>query len=437
MTTKTLKFSKTNRAAYNPRADLQPGDPEWEQIKASYESFGQVRNFVLNEATGNVVSGHQGIKIMQALGHKEGAFHVINVSEAEEKRLNIILNNPGGKWDESKLATLLAEMQGQSIDLATLGFSKTEIADLLTAAKPKPKQDPDEPAPPSTIAVTKPGDLYELWTGDGSTRHRVMCGDSTRADHMATLMDGQKARLVFIDPPYGVSDESPSGTGNGAIANDNLRGGNLVGFLAKAFERAHEVTIDKAAFYTFYASKTHIEFETAMQEAGWAVKQQLVRAKQMALGRSDYHYAHEPILYGAKTGQNCEWLGDRTETTLFDAAEPPDLDCMSKDELREMLKAITQHSTLWSEKRDAANTYLHPTQKPTSLARRALRNSSLPGEIVIDSFLGSGSTLVGAELEGRVCFGMELDACYIDSAVARFGKTFEHAHCAINGQQIE
>lgn len=438
----TRKLKSLKPAPWNPRETLQPGEHEYEAIKASLSEFGLVQPLVYNVRSKQLVGGHQRRQIMLDQGITEAQVVEVDLDEAAERKLNIQLNGTG-RWDDQKLASLLAEMQGQSIDLKSLGFSKTEIADLLTKFKPKPKQDPDAPTPPVTIAETKPGDLYEVWTGDGATRHRVMCGDSTKADHMAKLMAGEKARIVFTDPPYGVSyvarDNARDGTQKyqGAIANDNLRAGKLIQFLAQVFERANEHTIDKAALYCFFASCNHIEFETALNENGWRVKQELIWSKQMALSRSDYHWTHEPILYGAKTGQNCEWLGDRTETTLFDASEPPDLDCMSKDGLRDLLKSITEHSTIWNEKRDAANLYLHPTQKPTSLARRALRNSSLPGDIVLDQFGGSGSTMIAAEIEGRQARLMELDPCYVDAAVKRFSDTFEHAHTSLNGKQYE
>jgi DNA modification methylase len=442
MKLKTVSLKALKPAPWNPRESLQPGEHEYEAIKASLNEFGLVQPLVFNRKSGFLVGGHQRRQVMLDQGITECQVVEVDLDEAAERKLNIQLNGTG-RWDEDKLASLLAEMKGQSIDLGSLGFSKTEIADLLTKAKPKPKQDPDAPAPPTTVAVTKPGDIYELWTEGSATRHRVMCGDSCDPEQMHRLMDGQKARLVFIDPPYGVSYESAEtsrpGTRpryQGAIANDNLRAGNLVQFLARAFERLHESTIDRAALYCFFASCNHIEFETALIETGWRVKQELIWAKQMVLSRSDYHWAHEPLLSCAKAGQNSEWLGDRTETTLLDE-DAPDIEKMSKDEMRDLLRQIQQNSTYWQESRDSAPSLIHPTQKPTSLSRRALRNSSLPGEIVIDSFLGSGSTLVGAELEGRVCFGSELDPCYVDAAVARFGKTFEHAHTSLNGKQYE
>jgi len=147
MKLETIPFAKVKSAAYNPRADLTPQDAEWQQIEDSYKRYGQVRNFVLNERTGNVVSGHQGIKIMQNLGHNEGNFHVIDVSEDDEKRLNIILNTPGGKWDAPKLESILREMQANNVDIETLGFSRQEIDDII--------QDLQFPAPPTISLADK------------------------------------------------------------------------------------------------------------------------------------------------------------------------------------------------------------------------------------------------------------------------------------------
>ncbi len=431
----TKKLKDLRPAPYNPRQTLKPGEHEYEAIKASLGEFGLVQPLVWNKRSGFLVGGHQRREVLIAEGLKEAQVVEVDLDEVSEKKLNLQLNGTG-RWDDGKLAEILSGMKLESVDIGSLGFSGREIADLLTKAKPKPKIDPDTPTGPVTIAESKPGDLYELWTDGSATRHRIMCGDSCDPEQMQRLMDGQKARLAFIDPPFGVSYVSQAGTGNGAIANDNLRGLHLTKFLQSAFERLHEATIDRAALYCFYASRNHIEFETAMIESRWTVKEQLIWAKQMVLGRSDYHWAHEPLLYAAKTGHNCDWLGDRTETTLL-GREPLDLDKLTKDELRDLLRQIQQHSTLWEEKKDSAPNLIHSTQKPTSLCRRALRNSSLPGEIIIDSFGGSGSTMIGAELEGRQARLMELDPCYVDAAVARFGKTFENSHTSLNGKQYE
>lgn len=430
----TRKLKTLKECPWNPREKLQPGEHEYEAIKASLGEFGLVQPLVYNTRSGQLVGGHQRRQVMLDQGITEAQVVEVDLDEAAERKLNLQLNGTG-RWDTTKLETLLAGMKTEGIDLQHLGLSPVELKELLNGAKPKPKRDPDTPTGPVTIATSKLGDIYELWT-DPDSRHRAMCGDSTNAEQMAKLMNGEKARLCFTDPPFGVSYKSQAGTGNGAIANDDLRGQALVEFLQKLFERIDDATIPKAALYCFYASRNHLEFESAMINAGWRVKEQLIWTKQMVLGRSDYHYAHEPILYACKTGQNCEWLGDRTETTIFQD-DTPNIDKMSKDELHAILRAAIEHSTIWNERKDTANQLLHPTQKPTSLSRRAFRNSSLPGDIGLDVCLGSGSTLVGAELEGRRCYGADLDPRYIDSVTKRFFDTFEGASATKNNSAWE
>lgn len=433
--TQTVQFKNVIRATYNPRADLKPDDPEYQDILHSLKTYGYLGGCVVNGRNNVLIAGHQRLKVMEhALGIHEAQVTVVDLDENEERKLNVILNKVTGRWDRKGLENLLTEMRENKLDLTHLGFNPIELRSIFNSAKPKPKRDPDDTAPnPPAIPYTKRGDIYELRTSD-DTVHRILCGDSTDSKDWSKLMQTDKGRLIIQDPPYGVTYESKSGKKyEGKILNDELRGNGLLAFLTEVMTRLHEVTEDKVANYCFYASVNHIEFETALEYAGWKVKQQLIWIKQMVLSRSDYHWAHEPLLYCCKTAENSSWHGDRTQTTLMDSDEI-DLDNLTPEAAIEILKQLKASTTIWNEKRDSANSLTHPTQKPIKLAIRAIRNSSQSGDIVIDAFSGSGSTLIACEVEGRQARVMELQEGYVDSCIQRYCETFEHATVTKNGQ---
>jgi site-specific DNA-methyltransferase (adenine-specific) len=234
-----------------------------------------------------------------------------------------------------------------------------------------------------------------------------MCGDSTSPDDVARLMDGQQVDMVFTDPPYGVSYKgvnNPGGREWEVIENDDLRGDKLSEFLLAAFKNIKAHLKSKRAFYIWYATRNHIQFESAIIDAGLKSKQVLMWNKGMILGHSDYHWAFEPCFYGCHADENCEWLGDRCQTTV------------------------------WDIKRDHTGDYVHPTQKPTTLAQKALFNSSKIGETVLDLFGGSGSTLIACEQTNRKCRMMEFDPKYVDVIRRRYAE-FKHGE-GCNWQEL-
>ena len=251
---------------------------------------------------------------------------------------------------------------------------------------------PDVPEEP----VSQPGVIYQLG------KHRLMCGDSTRAADVARLMSGGEADLVFTDPPYGVSYRgvnNPGGRLWEVIENDDLRGEKLSEFLLAAFKNLKASLREKRAFYIWYASSNHLQFEHAIIDAGLKSKQVLFWNKGMILGHSDYHWAAEPCFYGCHEGENCEWFGDRCQTTV------------------------------WDIKRDNTREYVHPTQKPTALAIKAIFNSSKAGETVLDLFGGSGSTLIACEQTNRVNCTMEFDPKYVDVIRRRWAEFVHGEGC--------
>jgi DNA modification methylase len=427
MITEELLFTRVNPAAYNPRVRLKPSDQEYKDILGSLEEFGQVQGLVWNKRTGNLVAGHQRMWILQDQGRDRAHFTVVDLPLEKEKRLNVILNKVTGKWDNTKLAELLRDMQSQALDITSLGFNPVELNSILKAQPKATQRDPDDAPPPNADdnAYTQRGDIYTLVNADGR-QHRLMCGSSEDAAEVAELMEGKKAKILFTDPPYGVSYKTQNANIHAAIANDELRGQILLDFLTNVFKAAYGHLQDRSAFYVFYASRNHIEFETALRSAGFTVRQQLLWVKQMALGRSDYHWAHEPMLYGGKTDSAVDWYGDRTQKTLMEMTAE-DLAKLKKEDALAMLRSLKESADVWEERRDPPSAYYHPTQKPTSLPRRAIRNSTMPGDLVLELFGGSGSTIVGAELEDRVCYAMELSPGHCDSIVRRWLETFECA----------
>lgn len=437
MITEELTFDRVNPVPYNPRVELQPGDPEWEAIDASLDEFGQVQGLVWNKRSGNLVAGHQRINVMKHRGRDKAHFTVVDLDPDAEKRLNLILNKVSGRWEPLKLQSLLAELNAAELDLTKLGWTPLELRNILATTPRKTNRDPDAAAPGApAIPTTKPGDLYELIGATGTT-HRLLCGNSRTAEAVALLCGDQKARLVFTDPPYNVAyDNSTRGDGRrplGEIENDKMDPAAFLAFLTEVFGRCAAHTVTNAPLYTFLASATHVPFEMALQATGWRVKQQLIWAKHFALSRADYHYAHEPLMYAAKAEKNCEWFGPRTETTLW-ATQPAALEKLPKGELLAMLLEIRETASVWHEPRDNGSDYVHPTQKPIGLAKRALVNSSLPGEYVLDLFAGSGSTAVAAELNGRLSLNMELMPGNCDVIVRRFLETFEGSTATRNGE---
>lgn len=436
METRELLFSDVNFATYNPRVELQPEDPEWRDIEASLDEFGQVVNLVWNKRTGNLVGGHQRVRIMRHRGKDRAHFSVVDLDLEAEKRLNLILNRVGGRWHTAKLGNILGELKGAGLDVERLGWTPLELHRILGTKPKRTMVDPNAPAPGRpAIAKTQPGDVYTL-TAQSGAEHRLLCGDSRNPLHVAELMNGKLARLIFTDPPYNVAyDNSTRGDGRrplGTIENDAMTPEGFRDLLHLAFLHAHQHSLPEATVYTFLASATHVIFEQALIAAGWRVKQQIIWAKHFALSRADYHYAHEPLMYAAKQGERSEWFGPRTETTLWNTA-PEDVRKLPKERLLELLLEVRETASVWHEARLAGNEYQHPTQKPTGLAKRAITNSTMPGELVLDLFAGSGSTMMAAELEDRCCYLMEKDPGNCDVIARRWVDIFEGASVTCNG----
>jgi len=369
-------------ADYNPRKDLKPGDPEYEKLKRSLEEFGYVEPIIWNKTSSHVVGGHQRLKVLLDMGITEVECVVVEMDAEKEKALNVALNKISGDWDKNKLALLIADLQGADFNVLITGFDPGEIDDLFKdSLKDGIKDDDfDVDAELHKPALTKPGDVWLLG------RHRLVCGDSTKADTFTALMDGKLANLVVTDPPYNVNYEGSAGK----IKNDNMGNEAFYDFLLAAFTNTEAAMAQDASIYVFHADTEGLNFRKAFSDAGFQLSGCCIWKKpSLVLGRSPYQWQHEPVLFGWKKKGKHNWYTDRKQTTIWEFEKP---------------------------KKNAD----HPTMKPIALLVYPIMNSSLTNCIVLDPFGGSGSTLIACEQSDRICFTIELDEKYCDVIVKRY-----------------
>ena len=369
-------------ADYNPRKDLKPGDAEYEKLKRSIEQFGYVEPVIWNKTTGFVVGGHQRLKVLLDMGITEVECVVVEMDAEKEKALNIALNKISGEWDKDKLALLIADLQGADFDVPLTGFEPAEIDSLFKDAQQgKVKDDDfDVEAELKAPVITKAGDVWTLG------RHRLVCGDSTKAETFALLMGDRKANLVITDPPYNVNYEGSAGK----IKNDNMADDAFYQFLLAAFQNTEVVMADDASIYVFHADTEGLNFRRAFADAGFRLSGTCIWKKQsLVLGRSPYQWQHEPILFGWKKKGKHQWYTGRKESTIWEFDKP---------------------------KKNGD----HPTMKPIPLLAYPIMNSSMSNTLVLDPFGGSGSTLIACEQTDRSCCTIELDEKFCDVIVKRY-----------------
>ena len=379
-----LKTEQLIPADYNPRKDLKPGDPEYEKLKRSIEQFGYVEPVIWNKTTGNIVGGHQRLKVLLDTGISEVECVVIEMDEEKEKALNIALNKISGEWDKDKLALLITDLQGADFDISLTGFEPAEIEDLFddTNKKDVKEDDFDIDSALEARAFVQPGDVWLLG------RHRLLCGDSTKTDDVKVLMDGKQANLCITDAPYNCSYEGGTGM---KIMNDKWTDSDkFFQFLLDAFKNAYDVLADGSAIYAFHSDAEKVNFFNATVNAGFHYSTTCIWVKNaLVIGRMDYQMRHEPIIYAFKDTARHKFYGDRKQTTIWEFDKP-------------------------------TKSKLHPTMKPLPLIAYPMRNSSQVNGIVLDLFGGSGSTLIVAEQLDRTACLMELDTKYASVIVRRF-----------------
>lgn len=364
------------------------------QIAASIKEWGFTNPIIIDEDNG-IIAGHGRLLAAQKLGLADVPCVQVMGWSAAQKKAYIIADNKlalNAGWDEDMLKLELEDLQGMDFDVELLGFDADELDALLNDDEPTEGLTDEDEVPAVPVApVSALGDIWLL--GD----HRLMCGDSTDAGSVALLMDGSKADMVFTDPPYGMSYGGGRAAGStkkgallqahGMIIGDDARGDDLISLVRDAVTSAVSVSKSGAASYVCFPWRTYTEFEAAMLACGLKPSACIVwDKKSIGLGLANYRPQHEFIFY-VKGGA---WYGDKSQ------------------------------SDVWYMSRGATGEYVHPTQKPVELIERALRNSSKGGDVVIDVFGGSGSTLIACEKTNRHCRMMELDPKYVDVIVKRW-----------------
>ena len=374
----------------NPRIN----DGAVEAVAASIKEFGWRAPLVVDD-NNVIICGHTRLKAAEHLGLDTVPVHVAKGLTPEQIKAYRIADNKTGEiaeWDFDLLPLELADLQNMDFDLSVLGFDTDELDkilngdDVITGGQTDPDEVPETPE----IPVSKAGEIYQLG------RHRLMCGDSTSSVDIEALMNGEKVNLLLQDPPYNVAYEGGTGM---TIQNDNMDDAAFFNFLTDAFKCAVEVMTPGASFYIFHADSEGYNFRGACKFAGLQVRQCLVWKKDsLVLGRQDYQWEHEPILYGWKDGFAHSWYSDRKQTTVLEFDRPK-------------------------------RSELHPTTKPVEILIYLIKNSSRRDELVADFFGGSGSTLIAAEQTGRKACVMELDEKYCDVIRKRWAEFVHGEGC--------
>jgi len=361
-------------------------DEQVAQIAASIKEFGWT-NPILIDGTNGLIAGHGRLMAARKLGMaKVPVIELAHLSEHQKKAL-IIADNKlalNSDWDNNLLMIELQELNSEDYDLSVLGFDQDELDALLNPIEPTvglTDEDavPDVPEEPKT----KPGDVYILGN------HRLMCGDSCSITDMEKLCNDRKVDMWLTDPPYNVAYEGKTKDAL-TIQNDSMSNDGFRQFLRDAYVTADTVMKPGTVFYIWHADSEGYNFRGAAFDAGWKVRQCLIWKKStMVMGRQDYHWKHEPCLYGWKEGAGHLWATDRKQTTILEFDKP-------------------------------SRNGEHPTMKPVALFEYQMLNNTKGGDIILDSFGGSGTTLLAAEKNGRIAYVMELDPKYCDVIVKRW-----------------
>lgn len=359
-----------------------------DKVASSIKEFG-FKNPIIVDANNEIIAGHTRLMAAKKLGIDEvPTIKVDDLSPEQVKAFRIADNKTSeyAEWDFELLAKELEDLKNEGYSLDLTGFDFSEAEKLMDEFKEEVESDEteEETVPPlPDDPITKRGDIWLLG------KHRLMCGDSTVKADVEKLMDGQKANLILTDPPYNV-DYTGKTKDALKIENDKMDNDSFYDFLFDAFTRLYEVAEDGAGVYIFHADSEGLNFRKAMIESGFKLAQCCIWAKQtIVMGRQDYHWQHEPVLYGWKPTGSHYWNTDRKQTTV------------------------------WHFDRPFRNEY-HPTMKPVDLICYPIKNSSKLGDLVLDTFGGSGSTLMACIETDRICYTMELEEKYADVVVNRY-----------------
>lgn len=397
---KTVSVEKLIPYARNSRTH---SEAQVAKIAASIKEFGFL-NPIITDGKNGIVAGHGRVMAAQKLGLKE--LPVIEASHLTEaqKRAYVIADNRlalDAGWDNDMLKVELQELSDLDFDLSLTGFDEKELDGFLEPEPSAGLTDDDAVPEAPEQPVTVEGDVWLLG------KHRLMCGDSTSIEHLERLCDGQLVDMWLTDPPYNVAYEGKTKDAL-TIKNDKMDDGGFRQFLTDAYIAADAVMKAGAVFYIWHADSEGYNFRGAAKDAGWTVRQCLIWKKQtMVMGRQDYHWKHEPCLYGWKDGAAHLWATDRKQTTILEFDRPS---------------------------RNAE----HPTMKPVELFEYQMLNNTKGSDLVLDSFAGSGTTAIACQKHGRQARLMELDPKYCDVIVKRWQDfTGEQATLEATGQTYD
>ncbi len=388
----------SNNAKEHPKEQI-------EQIKKSIQDYGNNDPIAIDKDN-VIIEGHGRFIALKELGYKEvEVIKLGHLTDEQQKAYRLIHNKLTMNSDfnlemlESELATL------QSFDMQEFGFDF--LPDFMEEPADVDDFDIDEAIEEIEEPVTKQGDLWQLGN------HRLYCGDSTK--DISKLMNGKKADLLLTDPPYNVNVSNAEGK---TIQNDNMSDLQFYEFLKDVMVTADMNLKEGGAFYIWHAETTGLTFRKACEFVGWEVKQCLIWVKNtITLGRQDYQWKHEPCLYGWKSGAGHYFVKNRKQQTVINNSV--ELDLMTAEELREFINELLEPSTIMFEDKPLKSAD-HPTMKPVRLMKKQVKNSTKQGEIVLDLFGGSGSTLLACEELDRVCYTNEIDPKYCDVIIKRY-----------------
>ena len=404
-------------------------DAQVASLAASLKEYGWT-NPVLVDGDGVIVAGHGRVLAARKLGMTEVPTISLAHLSPKQRRAYVVADNKLGLqsgWDKDMLAAELSEMRELGVDLSLTGFDLNEILALIDGGASKAGKTDDDAVPEvPSVPVTRPGDV---WVMGG---HRLMCGDSTSAESVGVLMAGGLADLLLTDPPYNV-DYTGGTKAALKIENDKMSASNFRAFLAAAFSAAAGAMKPGAAFYIWHADSEGLNFRAACLEVGLQVRQCLVWKKQtFVLGRQDYQWKHEPCLYGWKDGARHRWFGGRKQTTVVELATDSkspfvrradgrwEVTVGDRSFLVDGEATVEEIGSSVLEFDKPARNDVHPTMKPVALFESQLVNNTRTGDVVLDDFGGSGTTLIAAEKHGRLARVMELSPHYCDVIVQRW-----------------
>jgi len=414
--TDEIKLVSVEKLVPYARNARKHSEDQIKQIQASLREFGFVNPILIDEKY-NVIAGHGRLAAAKAEGLTEVPCVLVKHLTDTQRRAYILADNRLAEkavWDEDLLKLELEELRDLDFDIDLTGFLESDT-DVGDAIRPSVEEDNFNVVVPEN-PKTKRGDIYDMGG------HRLLCGDSTSAQDWQTLMRGEQATLILTDPPYNMAYEGVGRTPKhkrqaNKITNDNLSDEEFREFLLQAYGNMQENLVDGGSFYIFYKELGTGVFITSLSAAGLTFKQELIWAKnQIVIGGAKYQNMYEPILFGCKGKTVKYWYAGRKERSVIEST-----DYMDDKELIETIRELQERldGDVIREKKNSVND-LHPTMKPLRLLGRLIGNSSLPGDIVVDCFGGSGSTMMACEQMGRKCYMIEYEPRYCDVIVDRW-----------------